>query len=83
MPRHRRRPGTRDGLFWNHPDDPDAPGEVRDNPLARPCRSCGARPLERCTRPGRGGRRVAILSGYHDTRTHPATDERGPRHATP
>lgn len=76
MSRHPSRVGrSRDGLFWNDPSNPDAPAEVRENPLRYPCPrdagGCGALPLERCTGPARHGRRQPIMSGYHDARRPP------------
>ena len=59
-----RRGGT--GLFAFTPDGDIQPGEVRDNPLLRECRSCHAAISQPCTRPGRGGR--VPIHGYHDAR---------------
>jgi hypothetical protein len=71
MTRRKQRAGYgRNGLFEFVPNAPGAIREVPDdNPLTRPCPSppgCGAPAGQRCTRPGRGGRRD--LKGYHDAR---------------
>jgi hypothetical protein len=48
----------------------EQPEEVGDNPLRRYCDpahgGCGARPPERCTRAGRGGRKP--IQGFHQAR---------------
>jgi hypothetical protein len=43
--------------------------EVPDNPRARPCPWCHARPEDPCTVATRHGRRR--LDHYHDSRKHP------------
>jgi hypothetical protein len=56
----------------------EQPEEVGDNPLRRPCKTaeggCGALVGERCTRPGRGGRKP-MYHHFHDARLNPQPQE--------
>lgn len=45
----------------------EQPEEVGDNPLRRPCRTCGAGVAERCTRPARGGPKP-MQHHFHEAR---------------
>jgi hypothetical protein len=58
------------------------PDEVQDNPLTRPCSSCGAPIAQPCTRGSRFHGRVRI-SGYHDARQHPPVPAQRPEPIEP
>lgn len=73
-----RTGGSRDGLFDFAPGaEYVTAAEVTDNRRTAPCDWCNALPGEDCTRPIRGGRRVAI-TGYHDGRGRRTEDHDGP-----
>jgi hypothetical protein len=51
------------------------PEDVGDNPLRRRCITCGSGIGERCTRPGRGGRKP-MYQHFHEARqTTTSTEE--------
>jgi hypothetical protein len=75
MSRRRHRGERRPALFGFDAGTPtDAPEEVADNPLRHPCTTCGSGIGERCTRPGRGGRKQ-MHHHFHDARTNRQSTE--------
>lgn len=66
MSRRKHRTQGR-ALLWDDTPHGVTPGEVRDNPRARPCPWCHARTGEACTVRGRNGRNRP-MTGYHDAR---------------
>lgn len=75
MSRRARHRGARlPALFGFDAGEPTTEvDEVPDNPRLRPCGFCSAQIGEPCTRRTRHGR--IPITGYHDSRQHPATQE--------
>lgn len=67
-PKRRGRDG-RYGLFDNQPGTNDAPAEIHDNPLTRPCPHCKATTRQPCTTPGPRGTRTR-MTAFHPSRRH-------------
>lgn len=73
MTRRAQHRGNRPAALFDF-KDPAAgevePEELHDNPLCRPCPSCGAPIAQPCTRGSRFHGRIRIKT-YHDSRLHP------------